>query len=107
MDITYGVITKIPDFPNKGNLCLTFLFAPQEDIYSATVGKPRKSEKLEFLSMAQWELFKLGELLLIGPDGRDQFTRKPSKWDVICEEFTNIEDAAKRVQEVMKEATSP
>jgi|WetSurMetagenome_2_1015567.scaffolds.fasta_scaffold887823_2 hypothetical protein len=47
-------------------------------------------------------VFTLGEILIIGsndrtiPDGR-----KPSKWDVGCEYFSDIESAIKRAKEVV------
>lgn len=97
---TFGVITKIPDFPDNGNLCLTFLYPPKSRTYIATVGIAKVEKDIAPMGMAQWENFRLGELLVIGGDGRDQFTRKPSKWDVTCEEFDNIEDAVNRIREL-------
>ena len=49
----------------------------------------------------QSPVWTLGELLVIGPDDRDQFTRKPGKWGVTVEYFDNIEDAVARMREVL------
>lgn len=48
-------------------------------------------------------LFRVGEILTIGTDGRDQFGRKPSKWDVDLEEVHSLPKAAARAQEAFED----
>lgn len=44
-----------------------------------------------------WWPFHMGEILVLGPDGREPFNegRKPSKWDVITEETSDLVEAIK------------
>lgn len=104
----YGVITKVPAPGDPGNLAmgLDVFLDPQ-----ATGGTYEDEHKPLGVALGnpllgiyvQTPVFRLGEILLLDDNDRDQFTRKPSKWSVTCEEFMDIDDAVRRVQEVMKE----
>lgn len=45
-------------------------------------------------------VFRLGEILVLNSSDRDQFGRKPSKWDIDIRYVDTIEEAAAVVQEV-------
>jgi hypothetical protein len=94
------VITKIPDPANpeeeeaRGNLALAFpLYIEQDD----TVAPVPVMQAMALRA----PVFQLGEIIVcehgreIGGDGR-----KPSKWYISYETFTNAEDAIKRSREV-------
>ena len=99
-----GVITKVAAPETGGNLCsaLGQVFldpqakgngydSPHEEI-GAALGNPMISL---YVKVA---VFRVGEILLLGNDDRDQFGRKPSKWDVVIQECETIFDAKRIVE---------
>lgn len=103
----YGVITRVAEPKSGGNLAFGESWLdPQakggsfEDGYeplASALGNPKLALYI------RTPVFRVGELLILNENDRDQFTRKPGKWDVTCEEFESIEDACKRVLEVTKQ----
>ncbi len=95
-----AVITKAP---TEGNLASIFVLE-KDDPYNegrtcleeVEIAEAFKSTPLN----VRVRVFKPGEIIVIGSDGRDQFTRKPSKWNVEYEVFDNIEDAIARARAV-------
>ena len=84
----FAVITKTPTSDDGNRACSTMYINP-------------RGEEVLFCSVP---VFKLGEILVMDcssdrtiPDGR-----KPSKWDVECETFNDIESAVKRAIEVVE-----
>lgn len=123
--IQFAVITEIPtDYGNYA--CSELLINPYVDKHvvgaNIVVEPPEFDEHLfadairfrdsgattidltkKQMLMCNTPVFRLGEILVIGdcdrtiPDGR-----KPSKWNVGCEYFDNIEDAVKRARGVVE-----
>lgn len=60
----------------------------------------------ELLVKIHVPVFHLGEILALGPTGREVLSpgRKPSKWFVTCEEFSTFEEAFTRAAQVQREA---
>lgn len=52
---------------------------------------------------ARTRVFKPGEILVLDANDRDQFSRKPSKWDVDLEWVETIEQAMEVVARVKEE----
>lgn len=103
----FCVITEVPD-PEKeaGNLAAPLLYVPQ-DRYSVGPSldpKVLNSARMIALLHLRSEVFDLGEILVMGEDGREVggAGRKPSKWDVSTESFNKVEDAVARSREVMQ-----
>lgn len=103
----YAVIIKVPSpGENSGNLAMGM---GQVFISPVAVGLPHDAPVLgigDALAAPQLEIyllipvFKVGELLVLDSNDRDQFGRKPSKWFITYECFDNVEDAVRRVLEV-------
>ena len=105
----FGVITAVPGMGKpealtdptvdwEGNLAL------QVPLFTATgmVGdKPRIIQGIEAMAFRA-PVFDIGEILVLDLDGREigGRGRKPSKWDVKCEVFDDIEKAIERAREV-------
>lgn len=101
-EFIYGVITKVPpdDDLDGGNLALAmplYFRTRDEKIISSVT----------FLGVGAMSalapVFILGEILVLdSPYGREISGRgrKPSKWVVACEEFSDINEAIKRAKEV-------
>ena len=94
----FGVITRVPD-PEKddGNLA------------AALVYKLPPQMRMAVLLNGRAQVFELGEILVLDDEyGREVSGRgrKPSKWDVDCESFSNIEAAVERALAVMNADTS-
>lgn len=100
-------IAVVTETEREGNLAVEFM-AYQDDPYNKPnkawstydINKPPEGVPV---AMAYTEVFKVGEMLILNENDRDQFGRMPSKWDVKIEHFDNIEDAIKRVKEVTGE----
>jgi len=119
--VSFAVITRVPD--DDGNYaCGELLINPDGRKHvvgsNILVNPPHFDEKLfvealnrekqslvdlnkKQMLMCNVPVFTLGEILVIGTNGRTiPDGRKPSKWDVNCEYFNDIEDAVKRAIEV-------
>jgi hypothetical protein len=102
----FGVITKVCDPTSGGNLCTAagqVFLDPQAkggsfDDPHLSLGEALGQRMLELY--VQVPVFTVGELLVLDGNDRDQMGRKPSKWDVTCEEFNDIESAAARARAV-------
>lgn len=96
MAAIFGLITRVPPAAEHGNLCLdhNVFVDPQ------AFGRPYDDDATPFIDvltdpeqrfilalMLRTPLFKVGEILILTSDGRDQFGRKPGKWNVECETF--------------------
>lgn len=57
-----------------------------------TEPKPDKIKK-DYAVFVSTPVFRRGELLVLDHNGRDQFSRKPSKWNVEYDTFETIEGA--------------
>lgn len=101
--VRYGVITAVPGPQEFGNLALGEVYLdpqaqgraitdPAQPLASA-LGDPMIGLYLRV------PVFRVGELLVIDSDDRDQLGRKPSKWMVTCEYFDDIAAAVRRVHE--------
>lgn len=104
--VVYGVITRVPKDGEFGNMALGEAYVDAQ-AFGGSFDEPARNivDVTKNPALALWirvPVFRLGELLVLVAD-RDQFTRKPSKWDVDCETFDNIDDTVRRVIEV----TSP
>lgn len=102
-----AVITRVAD-PAKGEYGN---FAWADDVY---VENGRASEATGWLApvapavnrlgIAALELrtpvFRVGELLVLNANDRDQFGRKPDKWDVDLEEFDDPQEAMRKALEL-------
>jgi hypothetical protein len=121
--MTWAVITEIPDpLKSMGNLAdapevyvLIEEGGPHDNYEGKRVNyldflvqnKHEFSEEMfRKLIRLQYPVFELGEILLIGPSGREVTMpgRKPSKWLVEYEEFNSVESAVARSEEIVKEA---
>ena len=97
----FGVITKVPpeDDLDGGN------FASAMPLYFRTREEKIVSSVTFFGVGAMSVLapvFTLGEILVLNESGREiaGHGRKPSKWSVTCEHFSDLNDAIKRAKEV-------
>lgn len=122
--VQFAVITEVPNDLCGNYACNEILINPDADNHIAgsniIVDPPEKEEKLfvdaltrkpeatidltkRQIVLCNTPVFRWGEIMIIGdcdrtiPDGR-----KPSKWDVGCEYFNDIEDAIKRAKEVVE-----
>lgn len=86
----FGVITRVPPLPAQGE-------STKDHGNLATVFCLGLSPELAFHVMVNGRVpvFILGEVLLLDENGREMFGkgRKPSKWDVDCQEFDSIDQA--------------
>lgn len=93
--MTFGVITRVPD-PEKddGNLA------------SALVYRLPAEARMAVMLRGRVPVFDLGEILVLDENDREISGRgrKPSKWEVDCEYFDNIEAAITRARAVMESA---
>ena len=97
--LRYGVITKVPVRLDemRGNAAVAF------PVYiDDLVGGKLKEVDPRTALLLRIPVFKLGEILVLDLDGREIAAqgRKPSKWDVTCEEYEDIEVAADRACQV-------
>jgi hypothetical protein len=127
--IVFGVITEIPQELDGGNYaCGEILINPQADRHvvgaNIVVDPPGDNSELFLAALQQREqspgssvvdlskrqlllcntpVFRLGEILVIDPrnDRSIPDGRKPSKWDVGCEYFSDINKAVNRAKEVV------
>lgn len=105
----FGVITRVADPATSGNL------AAELDLYVETVPCNKTNNFVAeirtladvmgawFLLALRKPVFSIGEILILDGNGREigYPGRKPSKWDVECEEFDTLADAANRAREVL------
>jgi hypothetical protein len=103
--MTIAVITKVCDNRSGGNLAMGDVYMDPQ----ATGGDyddPRLplAEVMGNPMLAlyvQTPVFRTGEILILDGNDRDQFGRKPSKWDVTCETFATIEEAIVAAREAV------
>lgn len=98
---TFAVITKVPDADKgeKGNLCITDLYVRKDD---GTI-VPAEDIIPTIWAGLVTPVFTVGEILVLDSAyGREVsgLGRKPSKWEVGVETFTEIEKAIDRAKEV-------
>lgn len=105
--ITYAVVTKAE--VGRGNLALAMpLFLdPQAKggSYSDDPIPLREALGNPMIEMyIQTQVFHVGEVLILGPDGREYGYpgRKPSKWSIEIEKFETLDAAITRAHEVME-----
>lgn len=89
----FGVITRTPD-PEKedGNLASAIVYRLPPELRMAVMIHGRAP------------VFTIGEILVLDSESGREISgagRKPSKWDVDCEHFTEINAAIARAQDVM------
>jgi hypothetical protein len=99
------IVTKVPnavpsfesDEHNPGNLA-----APLGDnMYLQEMsGSFRKLQFMEQLAL-RTPVFYLGELLYLDGNDRDQFGRKPDKWNIEIEYIGELENAVSDVKEIL------
>lgn len=103
--IVFGVITKIPEEHEEGNLCDRLVEAHE---IRADMSFPR-GQYVHFPEsfVIKDQVFTLGEILVLNEYGREisGHGRKPGKWFVEYEEFKNINDAIRCAKEVMEKAS--
>ena len=108
MNYIFAVITKVPK-PKDGNVYDAVMVKDwdefnKEQIYRMAVEED--FDKTNDYINAHIPVFTLGEILILdGPYGREiaGMRRKPSKWFVEVEEFSHLDDAIEKAQEVLKE----
>ena len=102
----FGVITKIPDRFDGGNLASAigqvFVQIEEPSESNGYLGTYQDVGYPAALALRH-QVFHLGEVLILDDDGRElpYPGRKPSKWSVECEEFDDVERAVARAREVM------
>lgn len=108
MKYTFAVVTQVGDYPSNHAILDPDLWIDghfREDGHSACLTNPEIIEPgLRNLWIAlRGPVFRVGEILILGPDGREPGHpgRKPSKWEVACEAFDDLNAAVARAQEVM------
>lgn len=97
----FAVVTRVPVWPDRGNAATAMNLAVD------TGGG--WDEPLEVVPISQslhirYPVFSVGELLVLDDrSGREVGYpgRKPSKWNVTVEMFTDIEEAVQRARDVM------
>lgn len=107
----YAVITKVPGENEYGNMA-----SAQAWIDPQAFGDPFDAPcrpltdlfqdpnlKVMMALYVRLPVFRLGELLVLNDDNRDQFGRKPSKWFIEYETFTDVKRAVARVKEVCEQ----
>lgn len=101
--VTYAVVTETSD---------TDLAIPGRPLFQVTGQRSEATGYIEPVKPVAPELllfslrqpvFEKGEILLLGPDGREFAApgRKPEKWGVTIEEFATVEEAVARATEVL------
>lgn len=107
-DITYAVVTKVPDptGPEGGGNLATAL--GQVFVKERPENRALPFGRFGMLPMgvallSYVPVFVLGEVLLLGPDGRELTGRgrKPSKWSVEIRTFPTVEEAIIQAREVV------
>jgi hypothetical protein len=100
------VITKVSEPETGGNLAtaLVDLWVRVEDGNEANGWLGKFIPGIKALGSAALDLytpvFRVGEVLELDENDRDQFGRKPDKWDVSYETFDTAEEAFRRAKEV-------
>jgi hypothetical protein len=105
--ITYAVVTKVPEPTGPeggGNLAtaLDQVFVKERPENMAMPFGRFGVLPMGVALLSYIPVFTLGEVLLLGPDGRELTGRgrKPSKWSVEIETFLTAEAAVIRAREV-------
>jgi len=117
--MTYAVVTRVPQYDQEtgvmpaGNLAAAigvYTQTAEPDASNGYLGRFELDPQMALTLMltCRMEVFTLGEILVLGEDGREISGRgrKPSKWDVTIESFNTIEAAvqcALRVDETESE----
>lgn len=104
----FHVVTKVPADNDPGNLAMAtdVYLDPQAKGGSFSDPHERLAEGLGQPLLAlyiQRPVFRLGEILVLDHNDRDQFGRKPSKWDVTIEGFVDPVAAVERVRQVLRD----
>lgn len=96
MKTRFGVITRLgttlaDDFAIRGTDGLLKMVEGGDEITKSTP-----------IWRIKVPVYVLGEILVLDEYGREVggHGRKPSKWDVTCEEFDSLDDAIKRMREL-------
>jgi len=99
--VVFGVITRVPAPETGGNL------AADLDVFSVGAGNGieeviTRVPPLHALNL-RTPVFHVGEVVIMDASGREiPFPqRKPSKWDVDCEQYTDLGQALGRAREVL------
>ena len=103
------VVTKVPPLNDSGNLACAgghVFLDPQAkggryDDPHETIGKALGKPVLDMYVLCP--NFRLGEIIALDGSDRDQFTRKPSKWDIEITELDSFEEAAECAFQVCRE----
>lgn len=106
--MVYGVITRVADPATGGNLASAMDLYQQVEEGSEENGWLGRYERVNIMAAMHLRtpVFEVGEILILNESGREYGFpgRKPSKWDVDCEEFTDFQEAVKRSEEVFDES---
>ena len=97
------VITKVPPPESGGNMAvpMDIYIRIENDPEGRCEPLPNNIQAALFLGCAQ-PVFTLGEILIVGEDGREVAGRgrKPSKWSVEVETFDDVRAAVHRARQV-------
>jgi hypothetical protein len=102
----YSVIARVGDPESGSNLASAFacvwLKTEEGSVSNGLLGRYELAAgRLGLLALNLYApVFRVGEVLVLGDDGRDQFGRKPGKWDVDTEEYDSAEEAFARAAAV-------
>lgn len=97
----FSVVTHVAAPETGGNLamCVPYVKVAEGDESNDWIGTFAVWPQFLALDLRA-PVFRVGEVLILDDDGRDQFGRKPGKWDVVVEDFKSAEAAAARVREL-------
>jgi hypothetical protein len=102
--ISFGVITRVPDPPELGNLAAALDVFIVTDARTSERGYAEAVERVppQVAVNLRAPVFTLGEVLVLGSDGRELVSpgRMPSKWDVDCETYADVNSAIIRSWQV-------
>ena len=99
--MTYTVVTKVCDPESGGNMALAlgnvFLQSGPDPLHVEPIARYIGTLAVNLRT----PVFRVGEVLRLDNNDRDQFGRKPSKWDIEIEDFEDAEAAFARAFEVV------
>ena len=107
------VITKVGDPATGGNMATgiadVWIKVEQGDESNGWLGKfVPVTERLGAAALNLYvPVFQVGEVLELDSNDRDQFGRKPDKWDIEYEWFGTAEDAFRRAWELNRDPDAP
>lgn len=100
------VVTETSPPGGRGNLATGIgqLYLDPQAVGGESTDDPIPLHEVPTIGMVamfvQVPVFQVGEILVLDGNDRDQFGRKPFKWDVQLEEFDDPEAAFRRALEV-------